>query len=543
MNSPIVPPVFIVAFSGHRPKNGVEGRSPADLAACQPLIVQALSRIQKQAGEAEGTIHLLTSCAEGSDLAACRAATELKIPAHIILPLPVHLFADDFKDAPDSWAEAQTYIEKARSRQDGWSLRIAKSTHERSGESSVKGPSCYADTNHEILSHADALVTVALDVATDPPASASGAEQVWHDAALRQLPRININPATKVLGDAIDLPRLTDPENKRTGLKLLRAFAYHHVSLSCSGTADCLQNAKNTFSEKAGVFANSVRNSLRNTILLHGSASLLAALALAYALTAYNVHPEKTIFLVLTIVAAVEFLLILWAEILHRAMHHKGEAWLECRAASEVLRMLIATRPHVDPLQTHLENHGLDWRRFALSISAACGMPVPFPDLRKAKEHYLETRIENQIRYFNGQVKQALPKSRLLHRGMRWSAYLALGFVFAAIISKGMHWSHLLHHPDSKETATFSWLNLLLYFLPVALPLLTGVFLALRQAFDLSRREHRFHLMKELLEELKHDLEAAHTPFAFQQVIARTEQTLLNERLEFDVAQKIGMEH
>ena len=542
MNSPIVPPVFIVAFSGHRPKAGVNGRSPADLADCQPLIQQALARIQEQAADAEGIIHLLSSCAEGADLAACRAAVELRIPVHLVLPLPVHLFADDFKDAPDAWTEAQAFIEKARSRQDGWSLRIAKSSHERSSESPVKGPSCYADANHEILSHADALITVALDVSADP-SSTSGAEQVWHDAALRQLPRININPATKILGEAIDLPRLTDPSDKRSGLKLLRAFHHHHVSLSCSGTADCLQNAKNAFSEKANAYADSVRNSLRNTILLHGSASLLAALALAYALTAYNIHPEKTIFLVLTIVAAVEFLLILRAELLHRAMHHKGEAWLECRAASEVLRMLIATRPHTDPLQTHLENHGLDWRRFALSISAACGLPVPFPDLEKAKAHYLKTRIENQIQYFNAQVNKALPKSRLLHRGMRWSAYLALGFVLAAIISKGMHWSHLHHHPDSNEAAAFSWLSLLLYFLPVALPLLTGIFLVLRQAFDLSRREHRFHLMKELLEDIKHDLEAAHTPFAFQQVISRTEQTLLNERLEFDVAQKIGMEH
>jgi hypothetical protein len=347
----------------------------------------------------------------------------------------------------------------------------------------VKGPSCYADTNQEILSHADALITVALDV-DSYPTSTSGAEQVWHDAALRQLPRLNINPATKTLGNAFDLPRLTAADNKRSGLKLLRAFRHYHISLSCSGTADCLQNAKDTFSVKAGIYAKSVRNSLRNTILLHGSASLLAALALAYALTANNVYHPKTIFLILTIVAAVEFLLILWAELLHRAMHHKGEAWLECRAASEVLRMLIATGPHTDPLQTHLENHGLDWRRFALSISAACGLPTSFPDLEKAKKHYLETRIENQIQYFNGQVKKARPKSRLLHLGMRWSAYLALGFVLAAVISKGMHWSHLHHDPDSKEAATFSWPSLFLYFLPVALPLLTGIFLVLRQAFD-----------------------------------------------------------
>ncbi len=537
----VIPPVFIVAFSGHRPQEGVNGRRPVDLAACQPLVREALVRFKEQAAKIEGSIQLITSCAEGADLAACRAAEELGVPVHLILPLPESLFAQDFAECPDAWAEARSFIQRGRARQNGWSLRIAKSTHERSDDDPLNGPSCYADTNHEILYHADALITVCLDI-TSPPSSTAGAAQVWHDAARRGLPRININPGTKTLDEPSDLARLTDSANKHSGIAVLHQLAHHVGELTCQGTTECLEKLYDAFSDEAGKASKYVRNAVVISTCLHGSASLLAAAALALALTYHHAEFYKP---ALCLFAALELVLIGIAELLHHRMHHRGESWLDCRAAAEFLRPLPIVRKAFDPLQTLVDNHAPQWRRFILSANLLSEVPQPFPSLAAAKSEYGKERIDDQISFFKKKSTEAAPRSKRLYQVMRWSSKLAFIVVLIAVIVKANAWHQYVEHPEEKyQTSLLGMVkDFALYFLPVALPLIAGVLLALRHSLDLSRREHRYALMAEQLEEAKHDLNAAHTPFAFAQVITRTEQTLLNERLEFDVAQRIGLEH
>lgn len=541
MNSLVVSPVFIVAFSGHRPNPDVVGRSAKDLESTQSLILEALKIFQRQATEVGGKIHLLSSVAEGADLAACRAGRELGIPIHVILPLPESDFADDFKGSLGAWEEASSFIGDAKNGESGGSLRIASSSHQRPGDLENTTEDCYADTNKEILYHADALIAVALDVEI-PPSSASGAAQVWQDASERKLPRIHIDPLTGKCGKALDLELLTSVDNSRSGIFLLTRLGHHLQPIECHGTAKCLETAQRNLDESANRAAQFVRGSVVKTVILHGSASLLAGMALSLALTYHDPGFYKP---ALCILAFTELILIVFAEILHRRMHHKGEAWLDCRAAAEFLRPLGLIRRSIDPLDTLIAHHAPQWRRFILSLHFACGRPLPYLSLREAKADYLEQRINDQIQHFEKKSTQAVPRSRRLYKVIRLTSLLALVVVASAALFKAYAWHHFSANPDDHSNpGTFGYVkDFSLYFLPVALPLIAGVLLALRHSLDLGRREHRYGLMIAQLHEVKNELQAAHTPFAFKQVIARVEQILLTERLEFDVAQRIGLEH
>jgi hypothetical protein len=66
-------PIWIVAFSGHRPSRA-SGRSLEELRQCTGRIEQVLSEFRQAAEKLGGEIELLVSAAEGADRLAFEVA-------------------------------------------------------------------------------------------------------------------------------------------------------------------------------------------------------------------------------------------------------------------------------------------------------------------------------------------------------------------------------------------------------------------------------------------------------------------------------------
>ena len=72
-------PVYLVAFSGHRPADSPR-RSNSDLIAVLPRIEKALTQLKAQVEANGGELQFISSLAAGSDIIACRAALLITHP-------------------------------------------------------------------------------------------------------------------------------------------------------------------------------------------------------------------------------------------------------------------------------------------------------------------------------------------------------------------------------------------------------------------------------------------------------------------------------
>ena len=180
----MIHPIWIVAFSGHRPSNG-HGRSQAELAACRPRIEATLQQLMAKAKNAGGSIELLISAAAGADIETAEVAGDLGIPIYIILPKPVSDFRQDFEGELESyWPRAQQLIVAANAPSGDGSFRIANGR----GTS----PECYHDTNIQMIRSADVAMVVWNG---EPAAGLGGTQEFVEEAVRKKIPVAIINPA------------------------------------------------------------------------------------------------------------------------------------------------------------------------------------------------------------------------------------------------------------------------------------------------------------------------------------------------------------
>lgn len=179
MIDPVSPPdvsaVFRAAFTGHRPRNQA-GRLPADLALHRPSIQRVLRELAATAKSRGGELMLACSAASGADVEALEAAEEVGIPVHVVLPLPIHEFRNDFGGlhAP-YWPRAERLIEMARVGTHSWNLEVLE------GQTR---PACYAACNERLLEGASVLVAV---WDGKPSANPGGTASMVSTAAAREI--------------------------------------------------------------------------------------------------------------------------------------------------------------------------------------------------------------------------------------------------------------------------------------------------------------------------------------------------------------------
>ena len=175
----MVTPVWMVGFSGHRPKDE-PGRRSDELEGCRPRIRDAFVRYQEMAAKANGELHFFASVAEGADTIAIEVAQELKIVVHVILPMSAKRFSQDFANSPAAWDRALAIIATAgglaglkadeiqqlceqgngKFKDVGdlpkpnskWTFRLSNGSRER--------PYCYYECGEEMLDVCDGLIAV-----------------------------------------------------------------------------------------------------------------------------------------------------------------------------------------------------------------------------------------------------------------------------------------------------------------------------------------------------------------------------------------------
>jgi hypothetical protein len=278
---------------------------------------------------------------------------------------------------------------------------------------------------------------------------------------------------------------------------------------------------KSCLDEVANREAPRFRRLVVQAIVLHAVAALLAAFAGFFKWTPLT---------------ATELVLVLWALAIMAFLQwrHTHEHWLRARFAVEMVRSLSASVPALDPLRPLISHHAPEWSRFAVSAGLLVNAGHPGPDdLDTLRTRYIADRLDDQIHYFQVKVPPARALWKLSRRLAETFTIAAPFFVFIALLNKLLHWGW-----DQSL-----WGVILVEFMPIALPLLASAATGVRSALDTGRRTERYPQMAEQLAAAKVWLGGLRTRSTIQPAIARCEEILLDELIEWDVATRSSGAH
>lgn len=537
----ILSPVFLVAFSGHRP-SAAPGRSNTELDAAATRIGDMLGRLAERSEKCGGKIELVTSLAAGADIVACETAIRMNIPVHIVLPMPWDEFLATFAGV-ESWIlRAQAIMATIIPAPE--CLNVKRSPHHTQRVAGITrtDPDCFAETNTFLLDAADVLLTVSNEI---QPRSAASTTYLAKQAAALGIPHMNINPASP--GDAPPaIPySFADPECPSLA-RHLELMA--HVDCPADGRASrfstlthCLERAAN----KSSAF---YRRSMAYAISCHATATVIAALvaSLYHGLKKYEVD-ETTLKLWFAAVAFVELVFVALGWFLEKRLHSRyaQRIWLHARYARELMRGVEAACKFVDPLAVEPRHHKSPWKRFffAIRLQAASEAEIPAPTdieaIDKQRRDYLKHRVADQRAFFTRKAEAARLPAMFFHHLAHKAAFAALVVVTVAFSAKLMHaWGS--HTPlDSVPFGN----AIILLFLPILFPLLAGLSASFNAAFDFRRRNVRYQEMAEILSGIEVRLSAMATSADIRSTVADCEEILRDELNEWLAAQKSGLGH
>ena len=542
----MITPRYLAGFTGHRQLDNPD--------AVRAALAAELAALKTRIKAAGGILELYSSAAYGADTLACEEAERLAIPVHIILPKPVVLdpqtgdldakegFAADFWKGDtfltEDWGRAHRIIQKAESSTTGGTLRLVTGSQTH--------PECYYDAGLQMLEATDVLIAV---WDGQPARGLGGTEHFVRLAEKAQMPRIIISPS----GDKIERPhmeKLACVDESRKLIQLVDEFSHRYQSKDDNlSESDALFERLDKCSE---LEAKDFRKGLVRIIKAHACAALVATIA-----ALLPSEPDWKIFL--GSLASLELCLVGWAIWRSRQLtHHHGthERWMQTRFAAEVMRAIKDSCGLHDPLHPLVARHQPQWRRFAITVGLLIQNNKQSPSWSDARKNYLEKRLfdlpNGQIPYFRIRHAQAVPH---FQNALRWGKILgwaALIFVSGAVIVKccaiaDKFGFHYFHTPDPISKAPLnaaSWLfDITFKFLPIALPLLSGMFIALRTALDSGRRSYRYSEVNQRLTAAAATLESLQTEAAVRRTVAATEEVLLDELIEWHLAEKQNGAH
>lgn len=529
-------PVWIVGFTGHRPGEG-PGRSAESLRACRDSVRKVLTHLSEKSAAKGGTIELLTGVAAGADLEAAEVAGELEIPLHVMLPVPESMFERDFAgELASDWPRAMRLIEAAQAGRDGGTFRIAGGDNTR--------PDCYHEANLQMINSTDVIVAVWNGESAD---GVGGTGELIDEVKRLGKPYVVVDPvhqaATAFHGDWTDLPEsdpiLDELNQKVAGLK--RPVARGPEERGGPGPAWHAFVALDEVAKHSGV---DYRGRLIWSMRLHFIAALFAACTAAFSpvmhYRAEEVYQRSPLAEILhhfpEVLTSLEFLLVGVAFWLMWQAQRRGahEIWRRTRFAAEAAHSLIMSAKLLDPLEPLIARHAPSWRRFSLTMSLlahrATAEPADFDQLKAA---YLQGRVLDQRDvYFRRELPRAQKRKWFYTQVSFWSASSAPIFIGVALVLKlfAGEWVE-----TSYLVAGFA------AFLPVALPLLAGAATSMIVATDVGRRAERYLAMAERLDRTARLMPGIKTRGALSRVVAETEETLLDELIEwYAVARNAG---
>ncbi|MEZ5384095.1 MAG: hypothetical protein R3F13_01130 [Prosthecobacter sp.] len=555
----MITPVWIIGFTGHRPKES-PGRTSAEMEHLAVKIREELRALKAKAESQGGRAELLCGVAAGADLIAAREAAVLEMPVHVILPMPESHFEEDFEGVAfqDDLKQARDFIKLAKEGIGGATFRIAHGSHLRDD--------CYYDVGSQIVYASDVIIAL-WDGKEAPPVQITdstgkivssgrgGTADVIDMANADRMPYLKgkkikdgyrwlptpvrrINTVTgEVDGDSSSFASATD-----AGLAEMKAI--QHAADAEHGIKEPLATAKALMGfvdRGAKDWAAKLRGALLCGSILHFTASIIAAVSAGSQSVLKGWQPPALAGLELALVLAA-IGLMLWSH-----YKHAQARWLELRVATELVRGLVSSGRLFDPLFPIATDHLPGWRRFCVSAgltiwrdasTAAAPGTAPEKVFAEEKTAYLKDRIEDQIRHFETYD----PHHRhWWHRSAHFAgsatSFLAVVFIVIALVHKIDVYRHPEHeHPENLP------LSLIYYFLPIALPLLAGAVTSLQSVTDVKRRAHVYPEMVERLKSACDFLAAIRTPTSLRRFVRRTEEILLDELVGWYAAAK-GISH
>ena len=528
-------PRYIIGFAGHR-----SGFAESTI---RPVLKQILTDLQARADKLGGQAELYASVAEGADTLCVEVARELGMPVHLLLPLEESEFAKDFS-TPTAWQRSQAQLATARQRPG------RDSVHFVSGEATR--PECYFNLAIHMLDAADVLVTV-WDEA--PARGLGGTAQVIAQAKALGTPVVQVTAATGAISGAEGLETCFQRDELITELNEIAGQTPSPAVPAVTDPASLYHSLDAIADAEAARF----RPSLVRIIVLHAIASLLAAIVTFSgdkqnppshdpsrpAAPSAAPKPEKQHWLAhyRWLFTATELVLVssaLWMTTqLYR--RHTQSRWIRCRFASELVRGLRTSVPLIDPLHPPVTRHDPKWKRFALSAGLLVLEHQSSDHPLQLRDQYLAIRLgdtheDSQILHFQTKHPAAMRWWNLTGFVGTWSARLAPPFVLLSLLNKFS--GKFSSNPAGWGLADNfpSWI--LVGFLPIALPLLAGAASGIRHALDAGRRKERYPEMVARLTEIKRALPGLQTGSSIRRAISRSEEILLDELIEWQLAVK-----
>ena len=535
----MVTPVWMVGFSGHRPKDE-PGRRSDELEGCRPRIRDAFVRYQEMAAKANGELHFFASVAEGADTIAIEVAQELKIVVHVILPMSVKRFSQDFANSPAAWDRALAIIATAgglaglkadeiqqlceqgngKFKDVGdlpkpnskWTFRLSNGSRER--------PYCYYECGEEMLDVCDGLIAVHCQATQ----KVGGTTDVIKQANSKGLVVASIDPLTSEVEWNSAQPDWK-PDSVLTEL--------HHISEKHSAKFpqsddDCLDAEFERYNQISLTNGRWFRYTLVSGVVLHFVAATIGIASLSFHWGAL-----ATLIELLLVVAAIGLGFLSWWKDFH-------EHWRQTRFAAEVLRGLKQSCTFLDPIAPLVSHHHPGWHRFAMSNSVhqpECQSADPVARLAE----YHQERVVNQLDYFTSKLTPASQWGTAWKTIAKFASLLALAVITFAFLWK---LAHLGAHvetakPAEEASGLFQLFEVLvLKFLPAFLPLLASVAISLTIVTDYGRRKERYSIMANRLKELSLWFPTIRSPYAAKRAVKRCEEILLDELVEWYASNK-----
>ena len=478
-----LPQFHVVGFSGHR-----RLEHPAPLAAAIARTLQDLM------AATPGNWIALSSIASGGDVMFARAALRLKLPWLAVLPLPPADFKKDFDDA--GWREAEGLLADAEQ------VRVMAQAEARE--------EAYLDAGIETVNESDVLLTV------------------WDGAAARgKGGTADVVAYARELGRPIIIIDAATGETRRENWDRFEPHDRNLAHFNHLPAAPAGSPAANPFDAPAPVVdlqrradhaasrgAPHFRRLIASTVLLHVLATLLAAAALAFGWHATALPWAK----LLCLLGALGVALMLRA----RGSHHH---WVRSRLAAVFCRSALATwgLPRAAPLFAELDLPGLRQLTRSLQVLHRRSAGLRPVTMVTFKEHYLRTRVDDQLGYYSHKLAQAEPLLGRLRAGFWIATSLAIAATAMYSIDHTWEWFGLEGHAG----------ELLYYFLPISLPVVAAALMSLVSINDLHRRLARYREMKALLSSARKQIAYSQTWGSLERVVQRTERALLQEVLEW----------
>ena len=530
----MITPVWMVGFSGHRPKDEA-GRRSSELEDCRSRISEAFVRYQELAAKAKGELHFFASVAEGADTIAIEVAQQIGVVVHVILPMSVERFSKDFEGSPAAWDRALAIIatagglagleskaiqhlcDKGNGAFDDvndlpesnskWTFRLSKGSRER--------PYCYYECGEEMLDACDGLIAVHCQATQ----KVGGTTDALQQAISKGLVVASIDP----LASEIEWNSAQPEWHPDSVLAELHHISEKHAAKFPKSSDECLDSEYERYNQVSLINGKWFRYTMILGVGLH-----FAAAAIGIANLSFHLGALATLMELLLVVAAIGLGILSW----FRGFH---EHWRQTRFAAEVLRGLKQSCVFLDPIAPLISHHHPAWRRFAMSYSLyqpECHATDP---LTRIKE-YQQGRVINQLDYFTSKLSPASAWGTLLKVSAQVASWMALVVIVLAL---GSELSHLGCDVGSVKPADDNSFQVFFFkFLPAFLPLLASVAISLTIVTDYGRRKERYSIMAKRLEELSLWFPTIRSPYAARRAVERCEEILLDELVEWYASNK-----